>query len=258
MPAPITRGSPRDWRTAPQTRTHSQDLRSRQILNEQKTCECPGCSKGRAGVSRYCSSHRDAASSRGDPLARLPSRNELAIFRKAIDLYLAADPRLAERVSGDLKALERTKAVPPSFCLGPADIHPKLPQMAKAIGLRANWQHKEGRSYTEAVVHALALMGWVAVYYDTGHAKGIWRNREAFLRTRAGALLGDFRKTVAGRQIVKSVSGAVHRHLGADFLRHARAIFGPGFWDSPVATHGGQQMTLLSYTSQALRAANLL
>ncbi|WP_147448216.1 hypothetical protein [Mesorhizobium sp. YM1C-6-2] len=236
----------------------TQRLRCRQIVNETKPCDVPGCDHQRSGVGRYCRSHRDVASKRGDPLARLPSRNELAIFKHAIGVYLATDPALAKRISADLGALERTKALPPSFCLSPADIHRKLPQVAKATGLLANWQHREGKTYTEAVDNALALMGWMLVYYDSGLAGGIWRNREAFLRTRAGALLGDFRKTIAGKPVSKEASGATHRHLGKDFVHHATTIYGASFWSSPVTTQDGQDMTLLDYTKLALKAAKLL
>lgn len=258
MPHPITIGRPSDWRVGRQSPVSAQRLRRRQIVNQTKRCDVAGCSKHREGVGRYCRAHRDLASKRGDPLARLPSRNELAIFKRAISLYLSKEPKLARRISGDLKALERTKALPPSFCLSPADIHRKLPQAAKATGLLANWQHREGRTYTEAVDHALALMGWMLVYFDSGNAGGIWRNREPFLRTRSGALLGDIRKTIAGTPVCKEASGATHRHLGKGFIRHATTIYGPAFWSSPVATQNGQDMTLLDYTKLALTAAGLL
>ncbi|TYR33769.1 hypothetical protein FY036_06895 [Mesorhizobium microcysteis] len=190
-------------------------------------------------------------------MARLPARNELPIFRKAITLYLATDPVKAQRITGDLKALETLKTLPPSFMLGPGDIHPKLPQIAKAHGLLANWQHKDRRTYTEAVTHALALMGWMAVYYG-GPAGGLWENRERFLCTRAGALLGDFHKTMGSTTMRKEVSGATHRHLGRDFTKHAREIYGASFWSSPVSTSDGQEMTILDYAKAALRAAKLL
>jgi hypothetical protein len=258
MPLPITNGRPSDWRVGHQSPVSTTNLRRRQIVNETKSCDVPGCDHKRSGVSRYCRTHRDLASKRGDPLARLPSRNELAILKHAIGVYLATDPAMAQRISGDLRSLERTKAMPRSFCLSPADIHPKLPQVAKATGLLANWQHRDGRTYAEAVNHALTLMGWMLVYFDSGLTGGMWRNREAFLRTRAGALLGDFRKTIAGKPIVKEASGATHRHLGTDFVRHAATIYGASFWSSPVATHDGQDMTLLDYTKLALKAAKLL
>ncbi|TPJ34431.1 hypothetical protein [Mesorhizobium sp. B2-8-3] len=258
MASPVTRGHPRDWRVGAQAPDNGAQLRRRQTINEQKPCSCHGCDRKRAGVSRYCGTHRDTASSRGDPLARLPSRNELAIFRHAIAVYLQTDAKLAQRIAGDLRGLERRMAQPPAFCLSPSDIHKGLPQIAKAKGLLANWQHRDKRTYTEAVTNALALVGWVSVYYDTGHAEGLWENRKAFLATRAGALLGDFRKTIGRTKLIKEASGATHRLLGRDFVHHANAIYGKGFWSSPVSTNSGSQMTLLDYTRMALRAANLL
>ncbi|WP_192177717.1 hypothetical protein [Mesorhizobium amorphae] len=256
MASPVTRGHPRDWRVGAQAPDNAQQLRCRQIINEARLCNCPGCTRTRSGVSRYCGPHRDAASVRGDPLARLPSRNELTIFKKAIDLYIHADRKFAARVSGDSKALERRISLPPSFGLGPGDIHPKLPQIAKAKGLLANWQHRDKRTYTEAVTHALALMGWMDVYYTT--SGGLWENRKAFLYTRAGALLGDFRKTIGAKTLIKDASGATHRHLGRDFVRHAHTIYGKDFWSSAVSTNDGQSMTLLDYARMAHKAAGLL
>jgi hypothetical protein len=252
MPSPITLGSPRDWRVGAQSPVSARNLRSRQAVNETKLCDVPGCTEHRAGVSRYCRVHRDQASRRGDPLARLPTRNELAIFKHAIRVYLATDKALSDEVAAGLGNLERAQSLPASFCLSPGDIHAKLPQVAKAKGLLANWAHRKGQTYTACVVHALALIGWAAIYYD-----GLPENRRSFLRTQAGALVGDFSKTIAGRTLCKEVSGAVHRRLGADFLRHATAICGANFWDAPVETNDGQPMTLLAYTKLALRAANL-
>lgn len=254
MPLPITRGHPRDWRVARQSDVSARSLRARQITNETKPCECPGCTKRRAGVSPYCSTHKQAKSDRGGPLSRLPSRNELAIFKRAIALYLGTDSKMAARVTADLSALERRMTLPPSFCLSPGDIHAKLPVVAKATGVRANWQHRHGKTYTEAVTHALALMGWMAVYYDT--SGGLWRNRKDFLATRAGAVFGDISKPSA--KMAKVVSGAVKRHLGTDVIRHASTIYGRDFWSSPVATASSQSMTILDYAKLALRAANLL
>ncbi|MER8639182.1 hypothetical protein [Mesorhizobium sp. M1365] len=191
-------------------------------------------------------------------MARLPSRNELAIFKKAIDLYTQADPKFAARVGVDLRGLENRMVLPPSFCLRVTDLHPKLPQIAKAKGLLANWQHKDSRTYTEAVIHALALTGWMHVYFHSGQAGGLWANHSRFLETRAGALLGDFRKTMGTTSLVKKASGATHRHLGRDFVRHAQQIHGKDFWSSTVSTNDGQSLTLLAYTRMALRAANLL
>lgn len=253
MPRPSTRGRPSDWHVAKQSPGSAISLRRRRVLNEQKRCQCPDCSRLRYGVSRYCHTHRRAASTRGDPLSRLPSRNELLIFKKAAAVYLQVNPKFSRKVSEALQDLERSKSLPPAFCLAPADIHAKLPQVAKATGLLANWYHKEKRSYTDAVLHALALMGWMDVYYD-----GLPENREAFLRTRAGVLLGDFRKTVGNQYLTKEVSGAVHRRLGIDFVRHAKQVYGSGFWSSPVSTPDGQSMTILTYTRAALRVAKLL
>lgn len=257
MPSPITIGRPSDWRVRPQAASSAQRLRCRRATNETKTCEVPGCDHNRSGLSRYCSNHHGLASRRGDPKARVPARNELAIFRYAISVYLTAHPKLAERIARDLTALERPKSLPSSYCLSPASIHPKLPQIAKAKGLLANWYHREGRTYTDAVVNATTLVGWMAVYYDTGLAGGLWRNRKAFLHTRAGALLGHFSKTVAGQTLTKRASGATHRRLGADFVADAKAIYGD-LWSSPVATGDGKDMTLLNYTKLALQAASLL
>ncbi|MEQ1952648.1 hypothetical protein [Mesorhizobium sp. CN2-181] len=231
-------------------------LWARQITNELKSCSCPGCTRNRAGISPYCATHKQAKSDRGDPLSRLPSRNELAIFKRAIALYLGTDPKMAAKVTTDLSALERRMTLPPSFCLSPGDIHGKLPVVAKTTGLRANWQHRHGRTYTEAVIHALALMGWMSVYYDTGTSGGLWRNRKAFLDTRAGAVFGDISKPSA--KMAKVVSGAVKRHLGSHLTRHAATVYGRDFWSSPVATASGQSMTILDYAKLALRAANLL
>lgn len=258
MASPVTLGRPRDWRVGAQSVFNAQQLRCRQTTNETKACDCPGCTRKRSGLSRYCGPHRDAASSRGDPLARLPSRNELAIFKKAIDLYMRTDARFAGRVEVDLRVLEARTVLPPSFCLGVTDLHPKLPQIAKAKGLLANWQHKDSRTYTEAVLHALALIGWMQVYFHSGQAGGLWENRTRFLETRAGALLGDFRKTIGTTTLVKKASGATHRQLGRDFVRHAQQTYGKDFWSSAVSTSNGQSMTLLDYTRMALKAANLL
>lgn len=258
MASPVTRGHPRDWRVGVQAPDNGAQLRRRQIINERKSCSCPGCDRTRSGVSRYCGHHRDASSSRGDPLARLPSRNELAIFRHAIAVYLQTDAKLAQRIAGDLRGLERRMAQPPAFCLSPSDIHKGLPQIAKAKGLLANWQHRDKRTYTEAVTNALVLIGWIEVYYDTGHAGGLWENRKAFLTTRAGALLGDFRKTIGRTTLRKEASGATHRLLGRDFVHHAKTIYGQDFWSSPVSTNDGQSLTLRDYTRMALKAACLL
>lgn len=257
MASPVTRGHPRDWRVGVQAPDNGAQLRRRQIINERKPCSCPGCDRLRYGVSRYCSTHRDAASSRGDPLARLPSRNELTIFRHAIAVYLQTDAKLAERIGVDLRALERRMAQPPAFCLSPSDIHKGLPQIAKAKGLLANWQHRDKRTSTEAVTNAVALIGWMEVYYDTGHAGGLWENRKPFLTTRAGALLGDFRKTIGRLKLIKETSGATHRLLGRDFVHHANTIYGKDFWSSPVSTREGQSLTLRDYTRLALKAAGL-
>ncbi|RWB91332.1 MAG: hypothetical protein EOQ52_07895 [Mesorhizobium sp.] len=190
-------------------------------------------------------------------MARLPSRNELTIFRHAIAVYLQTDAKLAERIGVDLRALERRMAQPPAFCLSPSDIHKGLPQIAKAKGLLANWQHRDKRTSTEAVTNAVALIGWMEVYYDTGHAGGLWENRKPFLTTRAGALLGDFRKTIGRLKLIKETSGATHRLLGRDFVHHANTIYGKDFWSSPVSTREGQSLTLRDYTRLALKAAGL-
>lgn len=256
MAYPVTRGHPREWRVGVQSPHNGAQLRRRQIINEQKPCSCPGCDRKRSGVSRYCGHHRDATSSRGDPLARLPSRNELAIFTKAIDLFMQTDPKFAARVVVDLRSLERRMFQPPTFCLRPADIHKGLPQIAKAKGLLANWQHRERRTYTEALTHALALVGWMEVYYAT--SGGLWENRKAFLFTRAGALLGDFRKAVGHKTLIKEASGATHRLLGRDFVHHVQQTYGKDFWSSAVSTNSGSEMTLRDYTKLALKAAHLL
>lgn len=253
MPTPSTRGRPSDWLVAQQSPSAAMSLNSRRVFNEQKSCRCTGCDRLRYGVSRYCHTHRRAAATRGDPLSRLPSRNELLIFQKAIHLYLSVNPGFSRGVSEALADLDRRKALPPSFCLSPADIHAKLPQVAKATGLLANWQNREHRTYSEVVLHTLTLMGWIDVFYD-----GSPENREAFLRTRAGVLLGDFRKTIGTRTLVKEVSGAVHRRLGTDFVRDARQTYGTDFWSSPVSTADGSSMTLLAYTRAALRLAKLI
>lgn len=258
MASPATRGHPRDWRVGIQSPDHGHQLRCRQVLNETKPCDCPGCTRKRSGVSRYCGPHRDAASSRGDPLARLPARNELAIFKKAIGIYMHTDPKFAARVAFDLRSLERRMVLPQSFCLGVADLHPKLPQIAKAKGLLANWQHKDKRTYTEAVIRTVALIGWMQVYFHPGPAGGLWVNHQRFLETRAGALMGDFRKTIGTTALIKKASGATHRHLGRDFVRHAQHIYGKDFWSSAVSTNDGQSMTILDYTKRALKAAGLL
>ena len=252
MPLPITRGNPRDWRVAKQSATSSVALRRRTIINEQKPCSCPGCEKRRSGVSRYCGPHHDLTSKYGDPVARIPTANELLIFKHAVGIYLKTDPELADRIAGDLKALERRMFLPASYKLGYADMHPKLPRVAKAKGLLANWLHA-GATYTEAVTHALALAGWIDVYFD-----GLWENRQAFLETRSGALMGNISLTIAGRTMSKRISGAVWRSLGRDFHRHATTIYGGDFWSSPVSTQDGHSMTLRDYTKLALRAAGLL
>ncbi|MER8985274.1 hypothetical protein [Mesorhizobium sp. M0843] len=191
-------------------------------------------------------------------MARLPSRNELAIFKRAIDLYMQTDPKFAARVATDLRGLESRMVLPPSFCLSVSDLHQKLPQVAKAKGLLANWLHKDRRTYTDAVIHALALIGWMHVYFHSGQAGGLWENRSRFLETRAGALLGDFRKTIGTTTLVRKASGATHRHLGRDCVRQAQLTYGKGFWSSAVATNDGHSMTLLDYTRMALKAAQLL
>jgi hypothetical protein len=251
MPTPVTSGHPRDWRTAKQSPRNGLQLKARAAANSRLPCRTPGCTSMRSGVSRYCGPHRDTSSERGDPVSRIPARNELVIFRKAVDVYLHANPALSSRITGDLKSLEATMHVPRSFCLGPADMHPKLPQVAKATGLKANWLHKRGRTYADAVTHTVALMGWMGVYWN-----GLHENRTAFLRTRAGALMGSFSSPTA--KMHKEVSGATKRHLGAELLHHAETIFGRDFWSSPVALTTGQDMTILSYTRLALRAAKLL
>ncbi len=257
MPTPVTSGHPRDWRTAKQSPNNARQLKARASANSLHPCRVPRCNRNRSGVSRYCGAHRDTSSERGDPVARIPARNELIIFRKAVDVFLEVNPEFASRITTDLSALEKRMHVPRSFCLGPADMHHKLPQVAKATGLKANWLHKRGRTYAEAVTSAVALNGWTHVYFD-----GLPENRTAFLRTRAGALMGSFSSRTA--KMLKEVSGATKRHLGTELVHHAHAIYGRDFWSSPVATSDavdgncGQDMTILSYTRMALRAAKLL
>lgn len=256
MPNPITRGAPRDWRVAPQSPVSASQFTRRARTNETLPCQCPGCTSTRAGVSRYCGPHRTAASKRGDPVARIPTANELAIFRHAVKVFLAANPVAARKVERATAELERRMYLPPSFQLRYSDMHRKLPRVAKAKGLLANWYHARGKSYGDATLHALALTGWMAVFYD-----GLPENRTAFLRTCAGGLLGDVRLTPRSRAFKPrkyATSGATKRDLGVDFLRHANETYGVDFWSSPVTTEDGQSMSLLSYTKLALRAAGLL
>ncbi len=256
MPHPITRGAPRDWRVARQSPVSASQLTRRARANETKPCQCRGCTDTRAGVSRYCGTHRDTASKRGDPVARIPTANELAIFRHAVKVYLAANPAAARKAQTASEELERRMYLPPSFQLRYADMHRKLPRVAKAKGLLANWYHSRGKSYADATLYALALMGWEQVFYD-----GLPENRKAFVQTCAGGLLGDVRlnaKNAATPPRKFATSGATKRHLGRDFLQHANETYGKDFWSSPVATEDGQSMTILSYTKLALRAAGLL
>jgi hypothetical protein len=250
----LSAGRPVDWRVSKQAANNAQQLRDRAVLNEFKTCSFPGCHHHRAGISRYCKNHRDLTSTRGDPIARKPKLNELLLLEHAIGLYLSTDKLKASQVAFDLKALEhREAAIPRGFCLGVADVHRGLPQRAKAVALKANWVHKHERTYTAAVTRALALMGWLSIYYD-----GIAENRQAFLQTEAGNTFGVFIKSFPKTKIVKYPSGATYRHLGKEVLRHARSIYGANFWDNPVTLVDGQSMTILNYAQLALKAAGLL
>jgi hypothetical protein len=248
-------GRPVDWRVSKQAANNAQQLRDRAVLNELKPCSFPGCHHHRAGISRYCKNHRDLTSTRGDPIARKPLLNELIIIEHAISVYLSTNKVKAAQVALDLKALEhRASAIPPSFMLRPSDVHRGLPQRAKAEALKANWIHKHGRAYTSTVTRSLALIGWLAIYYD-----GLPENRLAFLQTEAGNTFGVFIKRFPNSRLVKYPSGATYRHLGREVLGHARAIYGgSSFWDRPVETADGQSMTILDYTRMALKAAGLL
>ncbi len=186
-------------------------------------------------------------------MARLPARNELLIFKRAIEVFLRLHPEKTSAIRQQLADLDRLKTKPPGFCLLPSDIHAGLPQAARATGLLANWQNRAGRKYSEAVVHALALMGWMDIYYD-----GEPRNRTAYLHTRAGALLGDFRKDAGSTTLVARVSGAVRRRLGSDFVASAHAVFGRDFWSSPITTANGTTLPLRDFARVALKAARLL
>lgn len=250
MPKPIAIGPPRDWRVAKQPQRST--LHRQAELNQQKQCRI--CSKPRAGISNYCAPHRDTKSLRGDPLARLPKANELKILFHAADLFLKANPTRATEVSINLRHLESTKTPPRSHCLRYGDMHRKLPQAAKAQGALANYIHKQGKTYTDAVNHALVLKAWVSIYFD-----GLSENRRGFLETTAGGIVGNIRMQPMGRSKgrTKKLSGAAKRRLGRQLLQHTTEAYGPTFWDSEVTCADGSQMTLQQYAKLALRVAGL-
>ncbi|WP_417702495.1 hypothetical protein [Pseudophaeobacter sp.] len=254
MPLPKTVGRPSEWMVADQVDNHGARLKSRAALNELQTCQCPGCTRRRTGISRYCSTHKERASSRGDPVCtRWPRRNELVIFKHAVDLYRQANPQFSESVALGLSELDRSHTPPPSFQLRYRDMHPKLPRVAKAKGLLANWVHRDGNAYSDCILHALAVIGWAEVFYD-----GLHENRLAFIRTAAGSLLGDIRgPSTAGATLRYATTGATKRHLGKAFVSHAETVYGKAFWSNAVTTQDGQSMTLLSYAKAALRVADL-
>jgi hypothetical protein len=159
----------------------------------------------------------------------------------------------AKNVEIDLRSKERERSLPASSCMKPSDCHKGLPRVAKSTALLANWYHRKGRTYTDALLHAIAMEAFVSIYYD-----GAMKNRKRFLLTQTGAVLGHFNKQFTNARLHRTVTGAVHRHAGSMLRSDALEVYGRNFWDKAVKTVDGQDLTILQYTRMALQAAGLL
>lgn len=276
------RGRPVAWFTQDRSgRKHK--LKAAKAVNETQGCAVARCDDHRAGLSSLCRKHADRLKDIGDPVARVPTRNEIVIFEKAIDLYLATLPKRRQgEIAIELDNRARVFQRPPSWAAMPSDMHHRLPQQARAEIIKA-WLTKDAKDPRGFFKRALAVEGWAAVYFD-----GMPRYRRRFIATHAASWATT--RGTPGKKLTRRglrddpatvistpngwrhpkietvwteyqrahISGPVKARLGQEALDAAYQAYGRGFWDSAVSTQDGRDMTLLDYTKLALRAAGLL
>ena len=280
--APAHSGPPVTWFT--QDRSNRKDeLNAKKAENEKLECDVPGCTCKRAGMSRLCRRHADRIKSIGDPVATVPTQNELLIFKKAIDLYLKTlTPERLSEIELELDYQARQFRRPVSWAAMPSDMHHRLPQAARAEIIKA-WLTKDDKDPRDFFKHALAVEGWTIVFFD-----GMARYRNRFIQTNTGTWAtsrGTPRKdwtrlsfTEDATTIIYGpngpyhprieklwteyqtahISGPVKARLGREAIHAAHTAYGKSFWDCSVELTDDRQMTILDYTRLALRGANLL
>ncbi len=275
-------GNPTTWFTADRTDRKSLTLLRKQ-RNQSQPCSLKGCSHTRAGLSRFCRSHADRVRDVGDPIATVPTSEELIIFSDAIERWIKLEcpPGQREQIEQELRFQARSFIRPQSWAVPPGQLHTRITQRGRAEIVKATITKKHG-DFREWFIRAAAVEGWALLYFD-----GLPEFRRRFIETQAGSwatqrgtpsrkwtmpIMREDTTTIlytndgpkhpmvqsSHTQVQrKKVSGAVQRLLGADAIVASKKALNLGvpLWDQPVSSSRGMTpVTLLDAVKLSTRA----
>jgi hypothetical protein len=278
------RGNPTTWMTT--DRTDRKSLTTlRKHRNQALPCSHKGCANLRAGLSRFCRAHADRLRDVGDPIATVPSLEELQVFTKAIERWIEHDclPMQRDQIEQELRFQARKFNRPESWAVQPGALHRRITQRGRAEIVKATVA-KKGGDFRDWFIRAAAVEGWALLNFD-----GLPEFRKRFVETQAGSWAtqrgtpsrkwtmpvmtkdtttilytanGPRHPTVWSSHTQfqrRKVSGAVQRLLGADAIAAANRCLhlGVPLWDQPVASSFGDGcITLLASVKLVLRRSD--
>lgn len=268
------RGNPTTWMTT--DRTDRKSLTTlRKHRNQALPCSHKGCGNQRGGLSRFCRAHADRLRDVGDPIATVPSLEELQVFCRAIEAWMEHSclPTQRDQIEQELRFQARKFTRPESWAVQPGELHRRITQRGRAEIVKATVA-KNGGDFRHWFIRAAAVEGWALLNFD-----GLPEFRKRFVETQAGSWAtqrgtpsrkwtmpvmtkdtttilytqhGPRHPTVWSshtRVLRKKVSGTVQRLLGEDALAASKKALhlGVPLWDQPVKSPFGEgYVTLLN------------
>lgn len=255
------RGNPTTWMTADRTNRKSV-TGLRKHRNQALPCSLKGCSHSRAGLSRFCRTHADRIRDVGDPIATMPTLEDLQVFSSAIERWIEHEclPVQRELIEQELRFQAHRFKRPESWAVPPSELHRRITQRGRAEIVKATIV-KNGGDFRDWFIRAAAVEGWVSLHFD-----GLPEFRKRFIETQVGSWAtqrgtpsrkwtmpvmrqdkttilytadGPRHPTVWSSHTQRQrrkVSGAVQRLLGADAIAASKRALhlGVPLWDQPI------------------------
>ncbi len=282
---PNQRGNPTTWMTTDRSERKSQ-TQLRKLRNQTLPCSLKGCSHSRAGLSRFCRSHADRVRDIGDPIATVPTLEELKVFSNAVEQWLRhqCQPMQREQIEQELRYQSRKFTRPESWAVAPGELHRRITQRGRAEIVKATIA-KNGGDFREWFIRTAAVNGWALLHFD-----GLPECRKRFIETQVGSwatqrgtpsrkwtmpvmrqdkttilytATGPKHPTVWSSHTQwqrRKVSGAVQRLLGADAIAASKKALhlGVPLWDQAVKSpQGDGRVTLLDAVKMFQRSGGV-
>jgi hypothetical protein len=219
----------------------------------------------------------------GDPIATVPTTEELKVFSDAVERWIKHECPQGQReqIEQELRFQSRSFIRPESWAVPPGQLHRKITQRGRAEIVKAT-VGKNGGDFREWFIRAAAVEGWALLHFD-----GLPEFRKRFIETQVGSwatqrgtpsrtwtmpVMRQDKTTVLytangpthpkvwsslTQRQRRKVSGAVQRLLGADAIAASKRALhlGVPLWDQPV-NRGGNHVTLLNDVKGALSRAD--